>query len=446
FTIHIPDDYLGVLNLDAFGFTPDNNPDSDAPGSGGEYVGMDSIHLIVLPDASLDSLSMQPDTVFVPMGGTASVAVSAHFSNGMSGLATLVPGLVFEVSDSSLLQFTAPGILKGLSAGTAQATAAWQGQTASTTVVVLPPPADAYLEIAPPTLAAPPGGGNLAFGVSTNQPWEVNVEPGGEWVSVATQAGIGNDTVVLSCLPNPASLPRQATLLVEASGLSKTLLVTQAAQPLFLAAEPDTFICSAAANIRKIAVASNSAWSMTQKPIWISINPVNSVGSDTLTLTIEANPLFNFRFGVIELSAAGGLTKKLLVMQKPKPVFPPVPPTVPVDMLTVLSGNGVSLQENASHERLTPEPAANEPSACSLQVFPNPSHGSFRIVFSLPENQTVRLELRSTSGQVAATLANGNFEAGEHEISFDASGLPPGTYWCQLAAGEESQVVKIILL
>jgi hypothetical protein len=63
------------------------------------------------------------------------------------------------------------------------------------------------------------------------------------------------------------------------------------------------------------------------------------------------------------------------------------------------------------------------------QNYPNPFNPSTTIEFSLPKAQNVQLEVFSLLGMKVATLADGGFSAGEHELYFDASSLSSGIYF-----------------
>ncbi|MBK6765590.1 MAG: T9SS type A sorting domain-containing protein [bacterium] len=80
------------------------------------------------------------------------------------------------------------------------------------------------------------------------------------------------------------------------------------------------------------------------------------------------------------------------------------------------------------------------------QNYPNPFNPSTQISFSLPEASSVTLTVFDPLGRSVATLADGSFAAGAHELSFDASGLSNGIYFYQLQAGDFSAVRKLTLL
>ncbi len=81
-----------------------------------------------------------------------------------------------------------------------------------------------------------------------------------------------------------------------------------------------------------------------------------------------------------------------------------------------------------------------------FQNYPNPFNPSTTIRYSLPHRSYVTLTIFNTLGQQVATLANGEVEAGYHDVQFNASGLASGMYFYQLTAGEFTQVRKFVLV
>jgi hypothetical protein len=80
------------------------------------------------------------------------------------------------------------------------------------------------------------------------------------------------------------------------------------------------------------------------------------------------------------------------------------------------------------------------------QNYPNPFNPSTTIRYALPERSHVTLAVFNTLGQQVATLAEGEREAGYHEVKFDASSLASGVYLYRLTAGDYVQARKLILL
>ena len=65
---------------------------------------------------------------------------------------------------------------------------------------------------------------------------------------------------------------------------------------------------------------------------------------------------------------------------------------------------------------------------------PNPTAGTARVAFALPEAGAVRVSVYDVRGREVAVLADRPFEAGRHEAVLDASRLAAGVYVVRLAA------------
>jgi len=64
----------------------------------------------------------------------------------------------------------------------------------------------------------------------------------------------------------------------------------------------------------------------------------------------------------------------------------------------------------------------------SVVVYPNPTSGISRFKFQVSDSQHITLEIYDLHGREMATVVDEWLPAGEHTVSFDASGLPPGVY------------------
>lgn len=67
--------------------------------------------------------------------------------------------------------------------------------------------------------------------------------------------------------------------------------------------------------------------------------------------------------------------------------------------------------------------------------YPNPFNPTTRITYRLATTQTVTLTVYDLLGRPVQTLAQGNRRAGIHQIDFDATNLPSGTYIYTLDTG-----------
>jgi len=86
------------------------------------------------------------------------------------------------------------------------------------------------------------------------------------------------------------------------------------------------------------------------------------------------------------------------------------------------------------------------PSSFILSASPNPFNPSTTIAIALPEAARVHLAIYDLSGRLVSDLISGWRDAGAHEVTFDASGLPSGLYFARLVAGDIAQTRKLVLL
>ena len=77
---------------------------------------------------------------------------------------------------------------------------------------------------------------------------------------------------------------------------------------------------------------------------------------------------------------------------------------------------------------------------------PNPFNPSTVISFTLPSEVRVSVTVHNVLGQQLVSLYSGTLSAGRHEIAFDASDLPSGTYLYRIDAGQNSIVKQLLLL
>lgn len=87
------------------------------------------------------------------------------------------------------------------------------------------------------------------------------------------------------------------------------------------------------------------------------------------------------------------------------------------------------------------------PAAFSLsQNFPNPFNPTTKIGFRIEGSGFTSLKVYNVLGEEVATLVNGILEAGEHEVTFDATSLPSGVYLYKLTSGRFSEVKKMMIM
>lgn len=92
------------------------------------------------------------------------------------------------------------------------------------------------------------------------------------------------------------------------------------------------------------------------------------------------------------------------------------------------------------------EASVKLPAQFSLdQNYPNPFNPATSISYQLPNDEKVVLKIYNILGSEVTTLVNENQSAGNHKVTFDASGLSSGIYFYSIQAGSFSQTRKMIL-
>jgi len=81
-----------------------------------------------------------------------------------------------------------------------------------------------------------------------------------------------------------------------------------------------------------------------------------------------------------------------------------------------------------------------------LQNYPNPFNATTVIVFSLPDENFVNLQVFDLLGHQVRTLVNQKMSAGERTIIFNTAGLNSGIYFYKIRAGNFEQMKKMILI
>ncbi len=119
--------------------------------------------------------------------------------------------------------------------------------------------------------------------------------------------------------------------------------------------------------------------------------------------------------------------------------------------VVVEAHNLANPSESYSHTltgRTSPVSVENEavPAEFSLgQNHPNPFNPSTVISYSLPAGGNVDITVYNSLGEKVITLVEGVQEAGNHQVSFNASGLGSGVYFYRLVSANFTSTKKMLL-
>ncbi len=80
------------------------------------------------------------------------------------------------------------------------------------------------------------------------------------------------------------------------------------------------------------------------------------------------------------------------------------------------------------------------------QNYPNPFNPTTKISYQIPHESKVVIKVYNILGKEVSTLVNNNEAAGKHSVNFDGSNLSSGIYLYDIAAGNFTEVRKMMLL
>jgi photosystem II stability/assembly factor-like uncharacterized protein len=78
------------------------------------------------------------------------------------------------------------------------------------------------------------------------------------------------------------------------------------------------------------------------------------------------------------------------------------------------------------------------------QNYPNPFTRQTTIPFSLTQTEHVTITIFNVLGQQVAALADQEYDAGAHDVMWDAGSAPSGTYVCRIAAPEGIRTLSLV--
>jgi V8-like Glu-specific endopeptidase len=79
-------------------------------------------------------------------------------------------------------------------------------------------------------------------------------------------------------------------------------------------------------------------------------------------------------------------------------------------------------------------------------AFPNPFNPSTKFIYEIPSQSQVQIKVFDILGREVGLLVNMEQQKGLYEITFNASDLPSGIYFCRMQSGNFISIKKIILL
>jgi len=270
-----------------------------------------------------------------------SLAIKAGNGSTVSGTVTSNVTWTASADQSWLLLNTNSGDGNATLTLTAEANLSPTPRMATVTIVVSPGLSKtitvtqeaATLTVSSNSLAIKAGNGSTVSGtVTSNVAWTASADQ--SWLSLNTNSGDGNATLMFTAYANLLPTPRMAIVTIVVSpGLSKTITVTQEAATLSVS---NNTLAIKAGNGSTVSgtVTSNVAWTASADQSWLSVNTSSGDGNATLTFTAYANLLPTPRTATVTIIVSSSLSKTITVTQEAATL------TLSGNSLAIKAGNG----------------------------------------------------------------------------------------------------------
>jgi hypothetical protein len=112
----------------------------------------------------------------------------------------------------------------------------------------------------------------------------------------------------------------------------------------------------------------------------------------------------------------------------------------------IVGDSGVVLKVRDGMLATASVPGSAIPAFALLQNYPNPFNPTTTILYSVPARCIVSLKICDLIGREVAILMDRVLPAGQYQVTWDATNLASGPYFCRLQVGSSVQTKRILLL
>jgi hypothetical protein len=258
------------------------------------------------------------------------------------------------------------------------------------------------LNVVPANQDVPAPAGITSFTVTSNTNWTAVCDS--VWC-VVTPSGSGNGTITANYAENFYLIQRIAHITVTVTGLpAQVVTVTQAAAPATLGVSPPNQDVLAPAGMTSFAVTSNSNWNASTTAPWCTVTPSGS-GDGTIIANYQENTTY---------------------FQRVAPIMVTVTGLTPVNVTVTQAASTVSVEKHH---------------AKGIQIYPNPSEGSFSIFPNEFKDQQMEVAILDITGRTIVSRVCRN----ETEYRFDLTNSPDGYYFVKIKSEKVSLVERLII-
>lgn len=175
----------------------------------------------------------------------------------------------------------------------------------------------AQVSVATKTLAFENTAGTYELKLTSEASW--TAETSNSWIQVSPASGkAGESTIKISAVTNTGVSDRSGYVYIYIGGYIKASIpVTQ--RGLYLDWDASSLSFSSEEEEKTIRITSNTSWSVSVFPSWMSVSPTSGTGSQDVRIKVADNPEITSRTAKITLSQPGlSINSDLYVTQKGK--------------------------------------------------------------------------------------------------------------------------------
>jgi hypothetical protein len=162
------------------------------------------------------------------------------------------------------------------------------------------------------------------------------------WIDVAPNSGTaGTSTLKVSVPANSSINERNGYVVLSLHGIDKIQIPVRQ-KGIYVEVDKNSLDFAASGETQSIAISSNTSWSITDCPTWLTLSQTNGDGNATVTITASDNPNTSSRSATINVTQEGlSIKNAITVVQKGKSFD--------------LSTSSLSFSDNASTQSLNIE-------------------------------------------------------------------------------------------
>lgn len=148
---------------------------------------------------------------------------------------------------------------------------------------------------------------NMASSVDVTINSEANwaVLTSDSWIDVSPTSGVaGTSTITINVAPNTSTRERNGYVAISI-GDSQRVQIPIRQRGIYIETEQSELSFAANGGSQELGVLSNTSWTVSSAPSWITVSPTNGEGNGKIQVTAEDNPNTVNRAGVIHLTQNG---------------------------------------------------------------------------------------------------------------------------------------------